>query len=150
MRVEEPVEVGARERGDGAVFERARLRGARYAVEQGELAEQRAGGISATRPVIGSPWRQMRTRPRKHYVQRLALLALVEDDLARQVFPLVQQAVDDAQLARAQGREETQLPDLREPRMFRLLVLQEAEHGTVLPDGAAVRPRARLSHAAAG
>jgi hypothetical protein len=56
VRLEEAVEVGARERGDDAVVEGARLRRARYAPSSsGKLAEQRPRGISAMRPLTGVP-----------------------------------------------------------------------------------------------
>ncbi len=127
VRLDESVEVGARQRGQLAVLRRARLRGARRAVEQRQFAEQRAGREfgDASRDGIALPADEH--APAQHDVERLALLALVEDDLVLEVAALVQQAVDDAQLARPQRREQEELADLRDPRVFRM-VLSKAEH----------------------
>src|SRR6185437_4816398 len=44
------------------------------------------------------------------HVERLPVLARVENDLALQVSPLVKQAVDDAQFAARKRREQRELP----------------------------------------
>ena len=58
-------------------------------------------------------------------VERLTLLALVEDDLALEEAALVQQAVDDAQLEPRQRREQRELPERAQTRRF-LAALEES------------------------
>ena len=80
---------------------RARLRRARRVVEQRQLAERDAGfDLARSGRFRVRPAGRSARCPLMIDVQRLALLALVEDDLALQVAALVQQAVDDAQLER--------------------------------------------------
>ena len=51
-------------------------------------------------------------------MERLALLAFVEDDLALEEAALVQQAIDDAKLETGKCREQRELPERAEPRRF--------------------------------
>src|SRR5262245_7777179 len=119
-------EVAAEENRELAGVERARLRRARRAVEERELAEEppRAefrdrtlrAALAADQHAAGA-----------HDVQGIALLALVEDHLAGEVFALVQHALHDLELAQREVREERQRPQVLELAASR--GTQEAEHG---------------------
>ena len=125
--VEQALEVAARKRGQHAVVGRPRLQGTGRIVEQRELAEDDAGVELGDPPGLGLTLPADQHATADDDVDGLALLALVEDDLALHVAALVQQAVDDSQLEARQRGEQRQLPQRAEARRF-LPVREEPQH----------------------
>jgi hypothetical protein len=127
VRFEQLLEVAPRQGGKETVVLRPRLRGARRVVDEREFAEDHARLEHGEPARFRLPLAADQHAAAEHDVDRLPFVAFVENDLAPDVAPVVQETVDDAQFAAREGREERQLPQRGQPRRI-LPCLQEPDH----------------------
>src|SRR5512146_956421 len=90
VRLHEAEEVVAEEYGQAAVLGGARLGRARLVLEQGDVAEEAAGADRGEKARLRLALAAYQHGPVDHDVDRLPVLALVEDDLVLEEFAFVQ------------------------------------------------------------
>lgn len=131
MGFQQAEEVGAKQDGKRAVLRCTCLRRARRVVEQRQFAEKtplpQLGDLAARRLPLAAD---------QHLagfddIERLALLALVENDFILEKAALVQQAVHGFQFARTERGKQRQRPQLLETG--RVFFLAEQKHDCQIP-----------------